>query len=369
MEREALLWKSIPGQKVVCNLCNHYCLIDDGKLGHCQVRLNKEGKLFTLNYGLTSGLAIDPIEKKPFFHFKPGTNVISFGAPGCNFRCLNCQNWDLSQAPRLAGSSLDHRPLFSGFVEILPGKIVDVAIAKACDGYAYTYSEPTIFFEYALDTIREAKVRHQNAYHVFVSNGYFSKQLFELIVKENLLDAIRIDLKFIKDEKYREVTSGSIKPVLANIKAVWESGIHTEVINLIIPSYNDSIDEIRELVIAVKQISPKIPLHFSAFHPDYKLSHIEPTSVEVLLNAKKIAEDEGMEYVYIGNVMMRGVEDTYCPKCRKLLIERNGFSVLKNVFAPKEAQINEKTQVHSNSFKSHVFPVCPYCGYRINIVL
>ncbi|MEM3610221.1 MAG: AmmeMemoRadiSam system radical SAM enzyme, partial [Candidatus Anstonellales archaeon] len=300
-----------------------------------------------------SGLAIDPIEKKPFFHFKPSTKVMSFGTPGCNFRCLNCQNWDLSQAMLEFENPL-------GFNDILPNEIVDTALKYKCDGYSYTYSEPTIFFEYARDVIIEAKKRHKNSFHVFVSNGYFSKKMLDVVLKENLLDAIRIDLKFIDDLKYQQITAGKLKPVLENIKNVYKSKLHIEVINLVIPTLNDSEKDILNLVLELKRISPQIPLHFSAFHPDYKLMNIPRTPLSTLLKAKKIAEEEGIEYVYLGNVhYAEGYEDTYCPSCKNLLIKRRGFEVLSNVFTDKK----------KITFTENNKPVCPKCGYEINIAL
>ncbi|MCX8166818.1 MAG: AmmeMemoRadiSam system radical SAM enzyme [Candidatus Micrarchaeota archaeon] len=353
MEKEALLWVKLKDNKVMCHLCNHYCIIEENKAGYCLVRKNINGTLYSLNYGKAYGLAIDPIEKKPFFHFKPSTRVMSFGTPGCNFRCLNCQNWDLSQAVR------EFEDPF-GVTDLLPSQIVSAAVNYQCDGYSYTYSEPTIFFEYARDVILEAKKVHKKAYHVFVSNGFFSQKMLELVLKERLLDAIRIDLKFIDDKKYNEITGGKLKPVLDNIKRVYESGLHLEVINLVIPSLNDSEQDITETVLAVKRVSSRIPIHFSAFHPDYKLMHLPRTPLETLLKAKKIAEDLGMEYVYVGNVhYYDGLEDTYCPSCKSLLIKRSGFNVVKNVFSNnKGIQISENKK-----------PLCPKCGHEINMVL
>ncbi|RLG20328.1 AmmeMemoRadiSam system radical SAM enzyme [Candidatus Micrarchaeota archaeon] len=347
--REAMLYEKLTGKnegKVLCRLCKRYCVIEDRKMGFCLVRRNERGKLYSLNYGKSTGFAADPIEKKPFFHFKPGTRVLSFGTPGCNFRCLNCQNWQLSQGVREGGT---------GALEIpttLPKKVVDLAVNHKCEGIAYTYSEPTIFFEYAYDCIKEARKRNAELFHVFVSNGYFSQEMLDLVEKEGLLDAIRIDLKFINDEKYREITGAHLLPVQQNIERVYKlkGKVHLEVIALLIPTLNDSDEDIRKLARFVAGVGKDIPLHFSAFHPYYKLSHLPATPDRTLRKAKRIAEEEGMQYVYLGNTRMAGVENTHCPKCKKMLIERYGFEVLKNEFE------NDK-------------PVCPECGGRINIVL
>ncbi len=278
--REALFFNQLSDGKVLCTLCNHFCLIEEGKTGKCRVRLNQKGKLYSLNYGKGVSFAMDPIEKKPFFHFKPGTHVLSFGTPGCNFQCLNCQNWDLRQAMKEIKNPLEISPTY-------PEQIAEMAINNQADGIAYTYSEPTIFFEYAYDCIRETRKRNKNLFHVFVSNGYFSKQLLDFIYNEKLLQAIRIDLKFIDEKKYMEVTGGRLKPVLENIRNVYQKGIHIEVINLIIPTLNDTEEDIKKTVEAVKSVSPDIPLHFSAFHPDYKLTDLPRTPLTTLLNAKK----------------------------------------------------------------------------------
>ncbi|MCX8163178.1 MAG: AmmeMemoRadiSam system radical SAM enzyme [Candidatus Micrarchaeota archaeon] len=331
-----------------CRLCSHYCVIAPGKEGLCLVRKNIDGKLYSLNWAKAVSLNIDPIEKKPFFHFKPGTRVLSFGTPGCNFRCLNCQNWDLSQGVREHGkTALDI------IEDIEPKEIVKIAIEYKADGFAYTYSEPTIFFEYAYDTIVQARKNKLSAakFHTFVSNGYFSKELLDFIIEQKLLEAIRIDLKFIEDEKYYRVCGGRLKPVLENIKKVYKSGIHLELINLVIPKENDQEFEIEKLAKTVYEISPEIPLHFSRFFPYYKLADREPTPLKTLEKAKKIALEIGLKYVYIGNTSLEGAEDTYCPECNLLLIKRNRFFIEKNVF--------EKTKE----------PICPNCSYKINIVL
>ncbi|MFH0973955.1 MAG: radical SAM protein [Candidatus Micrarchaeota archaeon] len=205
--KEALLYEKIGGSggkgggRVQCRLCNHYCLIEEGATGFCAVRLNEGGTLRSLSYGKSTGFAVDPIEKKPFYHFRPGTTALSFGTPGCNFRCLSCQNWDLSQLPR---NSRDPKRVFDSVPTTLPKQVAELCLQHECDGIAYTYSEPTIFFEYARDCVTETKKIAKDKYHVFVSNGYFSPQMLEIVKKERMLDAIRIDLKFADDALYAD---------------------------------------------------------------------------------------------------------------------------------------------------------------------
>ncbi len=347
---------------VRCHLCAHRCIIPDGKAGFCLVRKNESGKLCSLNWGKAVALAMDPIEKKPFFHFKPGTKVLSFGTPGCNFRCLNCQNWDLSQGVRESGQSV-----FDGN-DIPPAAIAEAARRQKADGIAYTYSEPTIFFEYAYDTVQECKKMQKEKklakdfFHLFVSNGYFTKEMLDIVEKEKLLSAIRIDLKFTRDDKYYEITGGRFQPVLDSIRRVaalrnnsrWP--VHLEVINLVIPGENDTPDDFRAVAEHLYSLSPDIPLHFSRFFPYYQMSHKPPTPIPSLLEAKKIAQDAGLHYVYVGNTDAEGAENTVCPKCNALLIERNKFSPGKNVFAKLGGE--EKKN-----------PACPECGEKIEIVL
>jgi len=341
---EALLWKPLGtgDGKIQCQLCNFYCVLGEGEYGNCLARVNRGGKLFTMNYERNAGLAIDPIEKKPFFHFKPGTRVLSFGSPACNFRCLNCQNWDLSQSA--IANPMKTLPL------ITAKDVAKTAIKTRCGGISYTYSEPTIFFEYARDCVLETRKIAPQLFHLFVSNGYFSKEMLDLVEKENLLQAIRIDLKFIDEDKYYKITGGHLKPVLDNITRMGGlKKMHTEIICLIIPGLNDSEDDFRRIARFMKGVDASIPLHFSRFFPDYHLANLPPTDLDKLLLAKKIAVDEGIEYVYIGNTQLEGVEDTHCPNCKTLLVERDGFSVRKNILKEDAC--------------------CPKCGKMQNFIL
>jgi len=346
MEHPALHWKALPNKSIQCRLCSQFCLIKEGEKGFCHVRKNVKGKLFSLAYGKPRGISIDPIEKKPFFHFRPGSSCLSFGTPGCNFTCLGCQNWELSQEPRLVaeaelksvqpsqdrnshgqepglGDSLNKE---SGS-EKSPEEIV--ALAKGTEGIAYTYSEPTIFYEYARDCAKLAK--RQGLYNVLVSNGFFSPELADEISKERLFDAIRIDYKFPDNKNYLKYCGAREKPVIENIKKIFESGINLEVINLVIPGLNDSEKSLGKTARKIAGIDPEIPVHFSRFHPDYSFRGI-PTPKDTLLLAGKIALESGLKHVYLGNAPdIPGGENTFCSGCGALLIERKGFFVSKNL--------------------------------------
>lgn len=352
--KEALLYLKDNNNEnsVRCLLCNHYCNIEEGHLGTCKVRLNKNGKLFSLTWGKCSGLAIDPIEKKPFFHFKPSSETLSFGTPGCNFSCKNCQNSHLSQ-------DVKHIPsIFENIPEILPIQLAEQAIKLKIDGISYTYSEPTIFFEYAREVILECKKNSKlkDIYHTFVSNGYFSKETFELIKSENLLQAINIDLKFMNDNKYRQICGAKLQPVLDSIRnvAMLSEKIHLEIINLVIPDENDSDKDFEELANFIFSLSADIPVHFNRFYPQYKMKDKQSTNITRLLKAREIAKRIGLKYVYIGNAFVEGGQDTFCPNCNSLLISRKAFGVNKNVFS----KLNNTR-----------YPKCPFCGYIINLWL
>jgi pyruvate formate lyase activating enzyme len=322
--RKAELYIELENQKIKCNLCNHYCILADGETGKCSVRRNIDGTLFTLSYGKASGLAIDPIEKKPFYHFYPKSRVLSFGTPGCNFTCKNCQNFHLSQVVKDLGDSaleIQDTPIET---------IVKFAKKAKVDAVAYTYSEPTIFFEYAKDVITAFKQDNEakNMKHIFISNGFMSQEAINDILENNLLDAINIDLKFINNALYKKITDGSLRPVLKSIKAFFESKVHVELINLIIPGLNDDSSSIRKLIDNVLGISDEIPIHFSRFYPAYKLKKESMTSEEVMISAYELAKSEGIKYPYLGNIHVPNTQNTYCPKCNNLLITRsnNNFS-------------------------------------------
>lgn len=320
--KEAKLYNSIDENTVNCRLCAHLCIIRNDKFGLCCTRKNYNGKLYALNYGLIKGLAIDPIEKKPFFHFQPGTSVLSFGLPGCNFRCLNCQNYELSQ-------TIKSNKLNDVTNEVPIEWIASEARKNNLLGIAYTYSEPTVFFEYVYDIIKYCKTNSSLSHlkHLFISNGFQSEELRKLLVSERLIDAINIDLKFIDKHNYNTICGCRIEPVLDNIRFFNDSYIHLEIINLVIPGVNDSTNDFKLIAEFIASVNPAIPLHFNRFFPHYKLSATKPTKIEQLIKAKEIAQSCGLKYVYIGNVAQPELTNTYCPHCKALLIERNGYSI------------------------------------------
>jgi len=314
MKKEALLYDKLNGN-VNCHVCARTCIIAPKKRGFCQTRENMDGKLYTLIYAATSSVAVDPIEKKPLFHFYPGSTVFSLGTVGCNFRCKHCQNWTISQTTLEEASTR----------EILPEEAIRLTKEYGCKSIAWTYNEPTIWLEYTYDTAKLAK--KEDIKTVYVTNGYMTEDSFELM--EPYLDAANIDLKGMSDKFYKELCSARLQPVLDTIKRMYENKIHIEITNLIIPGYNDSKELIRDLVkFMVDEVGVEVPLHFTRFFPYYKLNHLEPTPVETLQMAQKIAKEAGMKYVYIGNVPTADGENTYCPECGELLIDRNGFQIL-----------------------------------------
>lgn len=293
--KECYLYKKLSGKKVQCQTCNHRCTIADGKRGICGVRENRKGKLYLLVYGKAIAVNIDPIEKKPFYHFLPGTYSFSIATVGCNFHCPWCQNWNISQAAK--DPKLGHK------LEILgedwpPEKIVRQALKTDCKSIAYTYTEPTIFLEYALDTMKLAYKRGLK--NCWVSNGYFTKQTLVKIAP--FLDAINIDLKGFSEKNYQKYSGAKLAPVLENIKAVHNKKIHLEITTMIIPTVNDSEKELKKAAQFIASIDKKIPWHISRFFPAYKMVDLSPTPSETLQKAKQIGEKAGLKNVYLGNL-------------------------------------------------------------------
>jgi len=309
-----------PGEdgKVLCGLCSHRCLIAPGHRGICAVRENREGTLYTLVYDRIIARNIDPIEKKPLFHFLPGSLSYSVATPGCNFRCKHCQNADISQLPRESGGMVPGEPAS-------PAGIVEDALRHNCSSISYTYTEPTIFFELAYDTAKLA--RTAGLKNVFVSNGYITPEALREIGP--FLDAANIDLKGFTDDFYKNICGARLQPVLDAIRLYKELGIWIEITTLVIPGHNDPESELGQIAAFVRSVGEGVPWHVSRFHPTYKLVDPPRTPAETLHRARKIGTDAGLHYVYEGNIPGEG-EETVCSICRKVLVKRYGFSVQEN---------------------------------------
>ncbi len=318
--KEAILYSKNPDKSVNCFLCSRICHIPEGGKGFCQVRKNLGGTLYSLNYGKAISVATDPIEKKPFYHFMPGTKTLSFATVGCNLRCLFCQNWSISQALRERGI-FNAEPDFIPGEDILPEKMAQIAETEKADGIAYTYTEPTIFMEYALDTAKLA--RQKKIFNVFVTNGYMTSAAIDEM--KPFIDASRIDLKGFNRRIYTDVVGNAkLEPVLQSIKAL-HGIMHIEIINLVIPGMNDSEDELRALSRWVVDLDKNIPVHFIGFYPSYKMTDVPATGLGTLLRAREIALEEGVRYAYSGNRLDPATESTYCYNCRAILVKRFGF--------------------------------------------
>lgn len=316
--KEAILYEKLKDKLVHCHLCSHSCRIAEGKFGFCGVRQNIGGTLYTHAYGKVVAANVDPIEKKPFYHFLPGSFSFSVATIGCNFRCGFCQNWQISQGSFRDGINV-------GAEEVAPQIIVERAIKSKCRSISYTYTEPTIFFEYALDISKIAK--ENGLYNNFVTNGYMTRECIE--AAKPYLDAANVDLKFFKDTSYKNICAASLQPVLDSIRLMHELDIWVEITTLIIPGENDSEEELSAIAQFISGVDRNIPWHVSRFHPDYKLTHGHPTPEATLEKAQAIGHRMGLKFIYAGNVYGWG-NDTYCSNCKELLIKRELFSVLEN---------------------------------------
>ncbi len=330
--KEALLWESLPDGYVRCNLCNHRCRIAPSKRGICGVRENRDGKLYSLVYGKLIAANNDPIEKKPLFHFLPGTSSFSVATVGCNFTCLHCQNSDISQMPREEGRIVGE--------EYFPQEIVNAASRYGSKSISYTYTEPTVFFEFTLDCARLA--REKGIRNVYVTNGFMTPEAIELI--SPFLDAANVDLKG-SDKFYRDVCGGRRAPVEESIKLMWEKGIWVEVTTLIIPGYNDDEDTLVSIARFIASVHAGIPWHVTAFYPHYKLLDARPADYGDLKRAYDIGKREGLKYVYMGNIWGVEGENTFCPSCGELLIKRVGYSVSFVSFSPSEGKCKKCGEV------------------------
>ncbi len=320
MYKEAVLWDAAGDRKVRCKLCSFHCLIGEGKLGHCCVRKNIGGKLCSLNYDKVCAANPDPIEKKPLFHFQPGSRSFSIAAIGCNFRCAFCQNWQISQA------ALETGPIDGE--SISPAEIVAAAVKTGCKSIAYTYTEPTIFMELCNDCARPAKER--GLANVFVSNGYMTREAIDFAA--DWLDGINVDLKAFSDDYYRQLCAARLQPVLDSIAYIAkETHIWMEITTLLLPGQNDSEEELKKLTdFLVTRAGPDVPWHISRFYPQYKYTDSQPTPVQTMRRAEEIGKAAGLRYVYLGNVPGNKSESTHCYNCGRMLIERTGYAIVAN---------------------------------------
>lgn len=318
--KEALFYHKLPSSKVKCELCPHYCLISAGRRGICGVRENRGGILCSLVYGKIIASHVDPIEKKPLFHFLPGSASYSIATEGCNLRCSFCQNWEISQLPRERKEIMGE--------ETSPETIVAEALRHSCQSISYTYTEPTIFFEYALDCAKIAQKKGLK--NIFVTNGYISKPAIEMLSPH--LDAANIDLKSFRENYYKKECGAHLAPILETHKLMRKLNIWIETTTLIIPGLNDSDEELSAIAAFIKkELGEDVPWHVSAFRPLYKMLDRPATPAETLVRAREIGLKLGLKYVYAGNLPIPGTEDTFCAKCKTVLVNRNGFSIADNL--------------------------------------
>ncbi|MGD9211294.1 MAG: AmmeMemoRadiSam system radical SAM enzyme [Desulfobacteraceae bacterium] len=316
----AYLWEPMEDQKIHCQLCHHHCQIKNGRRGICGVRENRAGTLESLAYGKLVAANPDPIEKKPLFHVLPGSRSYSIATVGCNFRCHFCQNADIAQMPN------DRNGLILGEVST-PQQVVARAKRDGCKSIAYTYTEPTVYFETAYDI---AKLAHaQGLLNVFVTNGYMTPKALDML--QPYLDAANVDLKAFCNESYKRCCGGQLEPVKDTLVKMKTMGIWVEVTTLIIPEFNDDLNELRAMAdFIVNKLGSNTPWHLSRFHPTYKMTDRCATPVDTILNARKIGLEAGLKYVYIGNIVGYGGEDTFCPQCGQIVVDRKGFYVSRN---------------------------------------
>jgi pyruvate formate lyase activating enzyme len=322
-------------QKVLCKACMQRCVLKEGEYGKCGVRLNIGGELYLTVYGLVSALNIDPVEKKPLYHFLPGTATLSLGTVGCNLSCKFCQNWEISQYPQL-----NNYRVFGE--EYSPQEIVSIAERFNIPSISYTYNEPVIFFEFAYDIMKLAYER--GIKNIFVSSGYETEEVLEKSVP--FLSAMNIDLKSFSDDFYQKICGARLKPVLKTIEKAYKLGIWIEITTLLIPGYNDSEGEIRAIARFIRELSPDIPWHISRFFPAYLMGDLPPTPVSTLKRAYEIGKEEGLRYVYVGNYADQSLTSTYCPSCGHMVIERSGY-------------LGERVKVRLREGK------CEVCGFEI----
>lgn len=317
---EARYYEKLPNRKIKCVLCPRECVIDDQETGYCGVRENHGGTYYTLIYGRPCSANVDPIEKKPLFHFLPGTLAFSIATVGCNVLCKFCQNWQISQA----------RPDQVPSYDMPPQSIAKYARDSQSRSIAYTYTEPVIFTEYMYDCAEQGHT--YNIKSVMISNGYIKAQPMKDLCQ--VLDAVKIDLKAFTEKFYHEMVAGQLQPVLDTLVLLKQQGVWTEIVYLMIPTLNDDPQEIQQMCKWIlKELGPEVPIHFTRFHPQYRLKNLPPTPLKSLETAHKIALDTGLYFCYIGNVPGHEGENTYCPGCKKIVIQRMGYQIVKNAIA------------------------------------
>jgi len=311
---EAQFYEKLPNRRTRCKLCPRECVIDDRERGYCGARENRGGTYYTLVHSRVCAAHVDPIEKKPFFHFYPGTMAFSVATAGCNVNCKMCQNWDISQS----------RPEQVRATYLPPKDLASLAQQYQCPSIAYTYSEPVVFSEYVMDAARAGHERGIKS--AVVSGGFIQQEPLKKLCAS--VDAIKVDLKGFSEKYYKEVVNGELKPVLEALVTMRKLGMWNEIVYLVVPTLNDSEPEFRGLAQWIKaNLGVDVPLHFSRFYPQYLLKNLPPTPQETLERAKAIADAEGLHYVYLGNIPGHPAESTYCPKCRRVVIGRVGFTV------------------------------------------
>ena len=314
---EAMYYKKLPDIRVECELCPRACQVADLERGYCGVRENRNGKYYTLVHSRVCSRYADPIEKKPLFHYLPGTKAYSIATAGCNIECKFCQNWQISQ----------FRPeQIEDTIKLTPEEVVRFAKERSCDTIAYTYSEPVVFYEYMYDTARVGK--REGVGSVMISNGYIKKEPLVELCKE--LSAVKIDFKAFTEKFYKETCSGELKPVLETLVTLKEIGIWFEIVMLVIPTLNDSDKELNDMCSWIyENLGPDVPVHFSRFHSTYKIKNLPPTPTKTLEKARNIAIESGLNFAYTGNVPGHPGESTYCPDCKEVLIKRVGYTILQ----------------------------------------
>ncbi|MDD5031880.1 MAG: AmmeMemoRadiSam system radical SAM enzyme [Patescibacteria group bacterium] len=317
--KEAKFYKQLDNNKVRCQLCSHFCAISEGQTGICRARKNQQGKLYSLVYGFPVALNIDPIEKKPLFHFQPGSLAYSLGTLGCNLGCANCQNWGISQA-----ENIGDKMKYSDFIP--PEKIIKNALAGDCASIAYTYNEPTIWTEYALAIMKLA--RENKLKNIWVSNGYMSSDCLDAILP--YLDAINVDLKSMDEDFYLKNCRAKLAPVLDNLKRLKKEKVHTEITTLLIPSLSDDLEMLKKIAkFIARELGSETPWHISKFSPEisWKLKNLPETGDEIIYKAYEVGKKVGLKYVYAGNLPGDDKENTYCPNCGQLAIKRLGYQI------------------------------------------